>query len=74
MKTLILSGIATNFGVESTARAAYERGFQQIFLGGAIAAMSEAAHTAALPTFARMGRIRSTDQVIQSVLDAAPAR
>jgi nicotinamidase-related amidase len=38
---LILCGIATDFGVESTARFAYEYGYQQIFAEDAMASRSD---------------------------------
>src|ERR1039458_4257796 len=38
--TIILCGIATNFGVESTARYAYELGYNQIFVEDAMSARS----------------------------------
>ena len=37
--TILLTGIATNIGVESTARDAYERGYRQVFVEDAMAAM-----------------------------------
>lgn len=67
LKTLILTGIATNFGVESTARFAFELGFEQIFVSDAMSAASEAAHDASLAVFARMGRVRPADVVVQSI-------
>lgn len=65
IRTLILTGIATHIGVESTARDAYERGFNQIFVEDAIASPSEEAHKASFKfIFPRMGKIRSTEQVL----------
>ena len=46
--TLVLGGIATNFGVESTARDAYERGYNLIFASDAMAARTSADHDFAL--------------------------
>jgi nicotinamidase-related amidase len=31
IRTIVLGGIATNFGVESTARAAFDRGYELVF-------------------------------------------
>ena len=39
LRTLILCGIATEYGVESTARDAYERGFDQILVADAMSAL-----------------------------------
>lgn len=66
--TIVLCGIATNYGVESTARFAYEYGFQQIFAEDACGAMSPEAHqTSVNLVFKRMGRVRSTEQILQSM-------
>ena len=65
VRTILLCGISTNIGVESTARDAYERGYDQVFVEDAMAARSavEHAHTVA-HVFPRIGRVRSTDQVV----------
>ncbi len=63
--TLILCGISTNIGVESTARDAYERNYRQIFASDAMAARSVAEHDMSLTRiFPRMGLVRTTEQVI----------
>ncbi len=41
MDTIVLCGIATDYGVESTARFAYEFGFQQVFAEDAMSSMSD---------------------------------
>ncbi|MGV3769452.1 MAG: hydrolase [Sphingobium phenoxybenzoativorans] len=64
IKTIILTGIATNIGVESTARDAYERGFDQIFVEDATSALNAEAHKHSFTLFGRMGRVRSTEQVL----------
>jgi len=69
IKTILLLGIATNIGVESTARDAFERGFDQIFVEDACAALSADAHKASIGLFGRIGRVRSTEQVLDA-LDA----
>ena len=62
--TLVLSGIATEFGVESTARDAYERGFTQWFAADAMTGLSEQSHYNALDRiFPRMGRVRDSDEL-----------
>jgi len=66
--TLVFGGIATNFGVESTARDAYERGFEQIFVEDAMSGLTAGAHEFAVTTiFPRMGRVRSTDDVLAAI-------
>jgi len=58
MSTIVLCGISTDFGVESTARFAYEYGFQQIFAEDAMASRSEEQHNAAVNfIFKRIGRL-----------------
>ena len=68
IKTIVLAGIATNLGVESTARAAFERGYEQIFVADAMTARVEVLHTHTvthiLPT---MGRVRTTAEVIAAI-------
>ena len=68
IKTIVVGGIATNLGVESTARAAFERGYEQIFVAGAMTARAEILHTHTvthiLPT---MGRVRTTAEVIAAI-------
>lgn len=66
--TIVLCGIATNIGVESTARFAYEYGYQQIFAEDATAARSAAEHDHTLKTtFSRIGRIRKTAEILQAL-------
>jgi nicotinamidase-related amidase len=68
IETIVLCGIATNFGVESTARFAYEFGFNQIFVEDAMAARSKDEHNFPVKyIFPRLGLIRSTDQVIKAL-------
>lgn len=65
LTTLVLCGIATEYGVESTARDAYERGYEQVFVSDAMAALSPEAHAHCLTRiFPRMGRVRDTKTVL----------
>jgi nicotinamidase-related amidase len=65
MDTIVLCGIATNIGVESTARFAYEYGYQQIFASDAMAANSVEEHDNSLNfIFKRIGRTRTTEQIL----------
>ncbi len=66
--TIVLCGISTNFGVESTARDAYERGYNQIFVEDACSSRSAEDH--AFPfraIFPRIGVVRSTADVLQAL-------
>jgi nicotinamidase-related amidase len=66
--TIILCGISTNIGVESTARDAYERGYQQVFVEDAMVAHdAEDHHHTASSLFPRIGRVRSTEDVLAAL-------
>jgi nicotinamidase-related amidase len=68
INTLVLCGISTTYGVESTARCAYEYGFQQVFAEDAMGAMSVEAHNASVNhVLKRIGRVRSTDQILEAL-------
>lgn len=68
IRTLVFGGIATNFGVESTARDAYERGFEQVFVEDAMSGLTADAHQFAITTiFPRMGRVRSVEDVLAAI-------
>ena len=68
VRTLVLGGIATNFGVESTARDAFERAYAQVIVEDATSAFSPDAHAFAFGTiFPRFARIRSTTQVLAAL-------
>jgi nicotinamidase-related amidase len=65
--TILLCGISTNYGVESTARDAYERGYNQIFVEDACS--GRAAEDHAFPfraIFPRIGVVRSTEEVLRA--------
>lgn len=65
VKTIILGGIATNYGVESTARAAFDRGYALVFAEDAMSSMQAEAHRFACEgVFRAMGRVRSTRSLI----------
>jgi nicotinamidase-related amidase len=64
IRTIILGGIATNMGVESTARAAFDRAYELVFAEDAMSSISAEAHQFSIQNiFPRMGRVRSTDQL-----------
>lgn len=66
--TLVLGGIATNMGVESTARDAYERGYEQVFVEDATASFSEEMHAFTFKNiFPRIGRVRSAEEVLAAL-------
>lgn len=66
--TIVLGGISTTYGVESTARFAYEFGFQQIFAEDAMSDRSEEAHNNAVQyVLRRMGRVRNTEEILKEL-------
>jgi nicotinamidase-related amidase len=68
VRMIALGGIATNFGVESTARDAYERGYHQIFVEDAMTSVSAEAHEFVVKNiFPRIGQVRSTDEVLSAL-------
>lgn len=68
IRTIVLAGLSTNVGVESTARDAFERAYDQVFVTDAMASPSAEAHANTLKfTFPRIGRQRTTDQVIAAL-------
>ena len=68
IKTIVLTGISTNFGVESTARTAFELGYKQIFVEDAMSSFSEEAHKFPVNTiFPRIGIVRTTNQILEAI-------
>ncbi|HET7320870.1 MAG TPA: hydrolase [Longimicrobiaceae bacterium] len=70
VETIVLGGIATNFGVESTARDAAERAYSLVLVEDAMGARSAEAHRFAVENiFPRLGRVRSAEQVLMALAD-----
>jgi nicotinamidase-related amidase len=68
LTTIVICGIATEFGVESTARDAYEHGYEMIFAEDAMTGLSAESHSNAVERiFPRLGRVRSTDEIIAAL-------
>ena len=68
IENVVLCGIATNIGVESTARFAFEYGYQQIFVEDAMSSRNAEEHNFTVKvTFPRMGRIRKTEDVLAAL-------
>jgi len=68
IRTIILGGIATNFGVESTARAAFDRGYGVVFVEDAMSSMQADMHKFACEhTFRVMGKVRKAQHVIDAL-------
>jgi nicotinamidase-related amidase len=63
--TIVIGGIATNFGVESTARAAFDFGFKLVFVEDATSGLNEEMHHFTFEKlFRHMGHVRSTQETI----------
>ena len=65
MTTIVLCGISTNIGVESTARFAYEYGYNQVFAEDAMSAMSAEEHSQTVnKIFPRIGLVRTAGEIL----------
>ena len=63
--TIILTGIATNFGVESTAREAWSRYYGVIIAEDAVSGLNDGMHDFAVKNiFPRISRVRSTAEIL----------
>jgi nicotinamidase-related amidase len=68
---MVLCGISTNIGVESTARFAYEYGYNQIFAEDAMAALSAEEHALTVAKiFPRIGLVRKTAEIVAELSGA----
>ena len=66
--TIILCGIASNIGVESTARNAWELGFNLVIVEDACSAPSAEQHQGSMRNiFPRIARVRSTEDVLAAL-------
>ncbi|MCI3271103.1 isochorismatase family protein [Streptomyces cylindrosporus] len=64
VRTLVFGGIATNLGVESTARAAGDLGYDLVFVEDAMAAFTAAEHDASVRLdFPRLGTVVTAAEV-----------
>ena len=77
---IVLAGISTSIGVESTARSAWENSYNLIFAEDAITDVDAASHTHAFTKiFPHLGEIATTQQIIDTLegrsvgLEASPA-
>ena len=65
LTTIVLCGIATEFGVESTARDGYEHGYELIFAEDAMTGVTAESHLNSVERiFPRLGRVRSTEEIV----------
>lgn len=68
LTTIVLTGIATCYGVESTARDAFELGYEQIFVEDAMSSLTAAQHGHTVTNiFPRMGRVCRTAEALAAL-------
>jgi nicotinamidase-related amidase len=68
IKTIVLAGIATSIGVESTARFAWELGYDIVFAEDATSGPDAAMHANSFEkVFPRLGRVRKTADVLAAL-------
>lgn len=68
IRELIVGGIATHGGVESTARSAFDRAYAQYFVSDAMASVTLPHHQHCVEqVFPMMGHVVTTDDVVASV-------
>jgi len=71
---IVLCGVATSLGVESTARAAYDHGYNVTFAADAMADFAPAAHEHSLATvFPRLGEVDTTERIIATLATGTAA-
>ena len=68
IERIVLCGIATNIGVESTARFAYEYGYSQIFAEDAMSSLSDGEHEHTVnKILPRIGLMRKTTDILEAL-------
>jgi nicotinamidase-related amidase len=68
ISTILLGGVMTNFGVESTARDAWQLGYSTIVVEEACGAFTDEMHRFAIRnTLPRVSRVRSSEQVLEAL-------
>jgi nicotinamidase-related amidase len=66
--TIVLCGVSTNMGVETTARDAYQLGYNQVFAVDAMAAFTKDEHEASTKyVFPKIGLLRTTNEIISAM-------
>ncbi|SDL87692.1 Isochorismatase family protein [Paenibacillus jilunlii] len=68
IRTIVLCGISTSIGVDTTAREAYQLGYDQVFVEDAMGASSREKHEFVCKTiFPRIGQIRTSGAVVAAL-------
>lgn len=75
VETVVMAGISTNFGVEGTARAAFDHGYSIVFVPDVMASATSELHSFAVTEiFPQLGRVRDADVVIAALADRSAGR
>lgn len=65
MDTIVLGGVSTGIGVDTTAREAFQLGYNQVFVEDVMGAANKEMHDYVCQTiFPRIGKVRSSAEVI----------
>lgn len=65
---VFMAGISTSVGVESTARSAFDLGYNVVFVSDAMTDMNPAAHKHSIEVmFPRLGEVETTENVLKAV-------
>ena len=68
IQTIVLCGVSTNVGVESTARVGFEHGYNLVFAQDAMAARDPDLHSCSVSKFfPTIGRVRTTDEIVAAL-------
>jgi len=68
IQTIVLCGIATNIGVEATARVGFEHGYNLVFAADAMAARDAELHASSVSKFfPTIGRVRTTEEILAAL-------
>ena len=66
--TIVLCGVSTNIGVDTTAREAFQQGYNQIFSTDAMTASTKEEHDYVCKyIFPRIGQLRTTEEIVLSL-------
>ncbi|HET6708340.1 isochorismatase family protein [Amycolatopsis sp.] len=68
VRTVVFGGIATEFGVESTLRAASDHGYETVAVSDAMTALSDISHENAITKiFPRLGTVLTTEEALAAL-------
>ena len=67
IRTLVFTGIATEMGVETSARDAGARGFYPVIVSEGVSSMDREAHERSLKSLARVGIVATMGEVLAAI-------